>query len=168
MQQAIMIGGTARGSDGRIGTIGGLIINPTRSHLDYLIVHAESGGSREYYVPSGMFQQLNAQGLVMRVGSDELDRLPHPGDPAEQGTLLDNLANLAIVRARTPVTTIEGDPLGELMGVVVDGDLLVHAVLLAQSPDTAVPIARVGQRSDTTVALIVELPTVAAAREEGA
>jgi hypothetical protein len=167
MQQSIMIGGTARGSDGQIGTIGGLIINPTRSHLDYLIVHADAAGSREYYVPSGMIQQLSGQGAIMRVDGGELDDLPHPGGRAEQGTLLDNLGDLCVAHARTPVTTIEGDALGELMGLVVDSDLLVRAVLLAQSPDTAVPIARVGQRSDTTDTLIVELPTVAAAREEG-
>jgi hypothetical protein len=167
MQQAIMIGGTARGSDGRIGTIGGLIINPTRSHLDYLIVHTGAAGSREYYVPSGMVQQLDAQGLVMRISGAELADLPHPGGRADQGTLLDNLGDLCVAHARTPVTTIEGGALGELMGVVVDADLLVRAVLLAQSPDTAVPIARVGQRSDTTDTLIVELPEVAAAREEG-
>lgn len=167
MQQTIMIGSTARGGDGRVGKVGGLIINPTRSHLDYLIVHGGASGADEEYVPSGMIQELGAQGLVMRVGRGELSDLPHPGDPAEQGTLIDNLANLCVVRDRTPVATIEGDTLGELLGVVVDEDLLVHGVILAQSPDTAVPIARVGQRSDTTDTLIVELPAVAAAREEG-
>ncbi len=157
MQQAIMIGSALRFAQSQAGQITGLIINPNRGHLDYLIIHTDPRGEREYYVPSGLIQQISDQGVTVRIGANELNDLPHPQDHADQGTIQDNLPNLCVVQAQTPVHTIEGDALGNLHGVIVDADLHVRALLLEQSPDSAVPIQRIAQHGAHHDAIAVEL-----------
>ncbi|HKF95717.1 MAG TPA: hypothetical protein VKB96_14220 [Gammaproteobacteria bacterium] len=157
MQQAIMIGGALRFAQGQAGQITGLIINPNRSHLDYLIVHADARGEREHYVPIGLIREIADQGVAVRIGANELGDLPHPYDRADQGTIQDNMPDLCIVQAQTPVLTIEGDALGNLRGVFVDADLQIYALLLEQSPDTAVPIQRIAKHDANHDAIAVEL-----------
>jgi hypothetical protein len=157
MQNAITIGSALRFSQGQPGQVAGLIINPNRSHLDYLIVQSNPRGEREYYVPSGLIQQIGDQGVALRLGANELRDLPHPQDNPAQGTILDNLPDLCVVQQQTPVFTIEGEALGNLHGVVVDSDLQIHALLLGQSPGTAVPIREISKHAADNNAIAVEL-----------
>jgi sporulation protein YlmC with PRC-barrel domain len=157
MQNAMIIGSALRFSEGQAGQIAGLIINPNRGHLDYLITHSDPRGEREYYVPSGLIQQIGPDGVAVRLGMNELGDLPHPQDHADQGTILDNLADLCVAQEHTPVFTLEGEALGNLHGVVVDADLQIHALLLEQSPDTAVPIKEISKHSAHDNAIAVEL-----------
>jgi len=157
MQNAIIIGSPLRFSAGQPGQIAGLIINPNRSHLDYLIAHSDPRGEREYYVPSSLIQQIGDQGVAIRLGANELGDLPHPRDHADQGTIQDNLPDLCVVQDQTRVLTMDGDVLGSLHGVIVDNDLQVHALLLGESPDTAVPIQGISKHSTHGDAIAVEL-----------
>jgi hypothetical protein len=157
MQHTIIIDGPVRFTQGEAGQITGLIINPNRSHLDYLITHPDPRGAGEYYVPSGLIQHISDQGVTVRLGANELPDLPHPQDHADQGTLLDNLSDLCVVQEQTRVLTVDGDALGNLHGVVVDGNLQVQALLLGQSPDTAVPIHGISKHAAQDDAIAVEL-----------
>jgi sporulation protein YlmC with PRC-barrel domain len=157
MQNAVIIGSPLRFSAGQAGQITGLIINPNRSHLDYLITQSDPRGERDFYVPSGLIQQIGDQGVAVRLGANELGDLPHPQDHVDQGTIQDNLADLCIVQDRTRVLTIDGDMLGNLHGVLVDTDLQIHALLLGQSPDTAVPIQGISKHAAGGDAIAVEL-----------
>ena len=157
MQNAVIIGSPLRFSAGQAGQIAGLIINPNRSHLDYLITHSDPRGEREYYVPSGLIQQIGDRGVTVRLGANELVDLPHPRDHTDQGTIQDNLPDLCMVRNQTRVLTIDGDVLGNLHGVLVDADLQIHALLLEQSPNTAVPIQGISRHSAHGDAIAVEL-----------
>jgi hypothetical protein len=157
MQHAIIIGGPLRFTQGEAGQITGLIINPNRNHLDYLIIPADPRGEGNYYVPSGLVQHISDQGVAVRLGANELRNLPHPQDHADQGTLQDNLSDLCVVQQQTRVLTVEGDALGKLHGVVVDGNLQVHALLLGQSVDSAVPIQGISKHAAHDDAIAVEL-----------
>ena len=160
MQQAIMLGGAVSGADGAAGQIDGLVINPNRGHLDYLILGGAAGAT---FVPSGDFEPAAGQSLTLRADRAELKRLPHPQDQPEQGTLLDNLPDLCVVRSGTQVYTLSGDALGTLRGVLVDANLLVHALVLEQSPDAAVPISRIARHDSGDAAVQVELASAASA-----
>jgi sporulation protein YlmC with PRC-barrel domain len=157
MQNAVIIGSALRFGEGQAGQITGLIINPNRSHLDYLITDSDPRGEREYYVPSGLIQQISDQGVAVRLSANELRDLSHPQDYAEQGTIQDNLPNLCVAHEQTRVLTIAGDTLGNLRGVVIDADLQIHALLLTQSLDTAVPILGISKHSAGGDAIAVEL-----------
>jgi hypothetical protein len=158
MQQVIMLGGAVSGADGTNGQIDGLVINPNRGHLDYLILQGPAG---ETFVPSGDFQLGAGQSLALRVDRAELEHLPHPHDRPEQGTLIDNLPDLCVVRAGTQVHTIGGDALGTLRGVQIDADQLVHALVLDQSPGAAVPITRIARHNSDDSVVQVELASTA-------
>lgn len=160
MQQGIMLGGAVSGADGATGQIDGLVINPNRGHLDYLIMRGPAG---ETFVPSGDFQLGAGQSLTLRADRSELERLPHPDDSPEQGTLLDNLRDLCVIRAGTQVLSVAGDALGTLRGVQIDAEQLVHALILDQSPDTAVPISRIARHDTDDTAVLVELAGAATA-----
>ena len=53
MSHTITIGADVRCDDGKIGSVGGVVINPNRSEVDYVIMNPGLLGGREYYVPRG-------------------------------------------------------------------------------------------------------------------
>lgn len=160
-QQTVMIGGAVRCAEGQAGRVSGLLINPTRSHLDYLILEAEPRGEREYYIPSGLVEQIEPQMIRLAISWDALSNLPHPQPRGEQGTVQDNLPNLCIAHAGTPVLSSEGNPLGGMAGVSVDADLRIHAIVLDQSSNATIPVSSISNRSEGDEAVIVELANVA-------
>src|SRR5690349_20661819 len=103
MQHTIMLGSPVRCADGKAGTIGGLLINPNRNHVDYVILHTGQPGSSEYFVPSGQIQRASSRELSLPCSWSELEDLPHPERSAKQGTLLSNLSDLIAAREQTTV-----------------------------------------------------------------
>src|SRR5215213_7802342 len=150
MQHTIMLGSPVRCADGKAGTIGGLLINPNRNHVDYVILRTDQPGSHEYFVPSGQIQRASARELSLPYSWSELEDLPHPERPAKQGTVLANLSDLLIAREQTIVRDSQGQRLGVFHGAIVDSDLEIQAMTLAETPDRAIPIRQLARHSDAT------------------
>src|SRR5262245_18773100 len=131
MQHAITLGASVRCAHGRTGPIDGLIVNPNRNHVDYVILRASQPGGHEYFVPSGYIQRASARELSLPYTSSQLEDLPHPDRPAQQGTVLSNLDDLIVARHQTIVRDAAGDRLGMFHGAIVNSDLEVRALLLA-------------------------------------
>jgi hypothetical protein len=163
MPHTIAIGTAVRCADGQAGDIGGLIINPNRNHVDYVILRHSTRAGREVFVQSGQIQRASARMLTLPCSWGDLEQLPHPDERAVQGSVLDNLSDLCVVRAETPVRDGEGNPLGHFHGAIVDDGLEVQAILLAEAPDSALPITQVARFSDNVDALVVTLVRTAAA-----
>jgi hypothetical protein len=161
MQHAIIIGGTVRCADGQAGSIGGLLINPNRSHVDYVILNAGGAGGREYFVPSGQIQRASSHELTLPCAWGDLEQLPHPDRHAEQGTVQNNLEDLCIAREHTPVRDADGSRIGLFHGAIVNADLEIQAILLDQAPDQALPITRIARDSDNTGEVVVYLASPA-------
>ena len=157
MQHSIMLGSPVRCADGKAGTIGGLLVNPNRNHVDYVILQPDTPGGHEYFVPSGQIQRVNARELRLPSSWSELENLPHPERSAKQGTLLANLSDLLMAREQTVVREASGDRLGRFHGAIVDDDLDIQAILLAEAPDRAVPIRQLARHSDGAGDLVVQL-----------
>jgi hypothetical protein len=157
MQHTIMLADSVRCTDGRAGAIDGLIINPNRNHVDYVVVRTSESGGREYFVPSGQIQRISARELSLPCTWTDLESLPHPDRPSEQGTVVDNLPDLIVAREQTIVRDAAGNRLGDLHGVIVDSDLEVHALLLSDAPDRAVPIAQIMPHADSRADMVVQL-----------
>ena len=148
MSHTITIGADVRCDDGKIGSVGGLVINPNRSEVDYVIMNPGLLGGREYYVPRGRIGRADSGALTLPCSQAELDELPRPTLLPEQGTVQDNLSDFCMARQDTPVRDGGGDPLGQLRSVIVDDDFHVQAITLASAPDRAIPIERVARYSD--------------------
>ena len=157
MQHSILLGTPVRCTDGKAGTIDGLIINPNRSHVDYVILRGDKPGGHEYFVPSGQIQRASERGLSLPCSWSELEQLPHPDRPAKQGTLLANLSDLMVAREQTIVRDASGDQLGMFHGAVVDANLEIQALLLAEAPEHALPISQLAGGGDGTDDLVVHL-----------
>ena len=157
MQHTIMLGSPVRCADGKAGAIGGLLINPTRNHVDYVILRTGQPGSHEYFVPSGQIQRASARELSLPCTKNELEELPHPERTAKQGTVLANLTDMIIAREQTTVRASEGERIGTFHGAIVDSNLEIQAVLLAETPYRAIPIKQFTRHGDDTHDLIVQL-----------
>src|SRR5688572_9869085 len=103
MHHTIMLGSPVRCADGKAGTIGGLLVNPNRNHVDYVILRTDGSDGDEYFVPSGQIQRASARELSIPCSLDELEDLPHPERQTKQGTVLSNLSDLVIAREQTIV-----------------------------------------------------------------
>ena len=167
MQHAMMLGSTVRCADGKAGTIGGLIVNPNRNHVDYVILRADQPGGHEYFVPSGLIQRASARELSLPCSWGELEDLPHPERPARQGTVLANLPDLIVAREQTIVRDATGDRMGVFHGAIVDSDMEIQALLLAEAPDRAIPIRQLARHSDGAGDLVVYLAQQGLEHEAG-
>jgi hypothetical protein len=157
MQHTIMLGATVRCADGKTGAISGLIVNPNRNHVDYIILRGDEIEGQEYFVPGGQIQRASARELSLPCTWSELQELPHPERAAKQGTVLSNLSDLLVARDETIVRNAAGERLGVFHGAIVDSDLEVQALLLAETPDQAIPIVQLARHSDASGDLIVHL-----------
>jgi len=157
MQHTIILGNSVRCADGKAGTIGGLLVNPNRNHVDYVILHIDEPGGREYFIPSGQIERTSARELSIPCSEDELENLPHPERTTKQGTVLANLADLVVAREQTNVRDSEGQRIGVFHGAIVDSNLEIQAMLLAETPDRAIPIRQLARHSDGTHDLVVQL-----------
>ena len=165
MQHTIMLGSPVRCADGKAGAIGGLIVNPNRNHVDYVILRTDEPGGHEYFVPSGQIQRASARELSLPCSWSELEDLPHLERPARQGTVLSNLPDLLIAREQTIVRDSLGERLGIFYGAIVDSDLEIQAVLLAEAPDRAIPIVQFARHSNGAGDLVVHLAQPGLERE---
>src|SRR3712207_6745016 len=125
MQDTVIIGSTVRCGDGTTSSVGGLIINPNRSHVDYVILNFGGPGGREYFVPSAQFKGANVSNLPCT--SAELDQFPHPEHQSRQGTVQDNLSDLVVAGEQTLVRDAQGGEIGRLYGVIVDPAFEIQA-----------------------------------------
>jgi len=157
MQYTIILGTSVRCTDGKAGTVGGLIVNPNRNHVDYVILRSDRPGDHEYFVPSGQVQRASAQELSLPFSWSELEELPHPERPAKQGTVFANLSDLIVAREQTIVRNATGDRLGVFHGAIVDAGLEIQALLLAEAPDRAIPISQLARHGDGAGDLVVQL-----------
>jgi hypothetical protein len=157
MHHTIMLGSPVRCADGKAGTIGGLLVNPNRNHIDYVILRTDGSDSHEYFVPSGQIQRASARELSIPCSSGELEDLPHPERQTKQGTVLSNLSDLVIAREQTIVRDAVGEQIGIFHGAIVDSDLEIQAMLLSEAPDRAIPITQLARHSDGAGDLVVHL-----------
>ena len=163
MPHTITMGADVRCNDGKLGSVAGLVINPNRNEVDYVILNPGLLGGREYYVPRGRISRGDSGALTLPCSQAELDDLPRPTIAPAQGTVQDNLGDFCLARQDTQVRDAGGEPIGQLHGVIVDDDFHVLAIALDGAPDRAIPIERVARYSnDDEGALVVHLAREAA------
>ena len=166
MQHTIMLGSPVRCADGKAGTIGGLLINPNRNHVDYVILHIDEPDGREYFIPSGQIQRTSARELSIPCSKDELEALPHPERTTKQGTVLSNLNDLVMAREQTVIRDSLGGRIGTFQGAIIDSNLEIQSMILTESPDRAIPITQLKRHSNGTGDLVVQLAQQVQEREE--
>lgn len=166
MQHTLMIGTPVRCADSQTGAIEGLIINPNRNHIDYLILRASASGEHEYLVPSSQIQRAGARELSLPCSWSDLHDLARPERAADQTDVFANISDLIEAREQTVVRDADETRLGLFHGAIVDSNLEVQALLLADAPDRAIPIARIVRHSDDTSSLVVHLAQPAPHLEE--
>jgi hypothetical protein len=157
MQHTLMVGTPVRCADGQTGAIGGLIINPNRNHIDYVILRANANDQHDYLVPSSQIQRAGARELSLPCSLSDLHDLAHPERAADQTDVFSNISDLIEAREQTIVRDADDARLGLFHGAIVDSNLEVQAVLLTDAPDRAIPIERLARRAGEAGSLVVHL-----------
>jgi hypothetical protein len=161
MQHTITIGADVLCTDGKVGMVAGVVINPNRNEVDYVIMNPGLLGGREYYVPRGRVGWGAGGDLSLPCTQAELEDLPRPTILPEQGTVQSNIGDFCLARKDTPVQDGEGGALGTLHGVVVSSDdFVLQAIVL--DGERELPIQRVARYSDDDEATLVVYPARAA------
>ena len=162
MEHQIMIGSPVRCTDGKAGSVGGLLINPNRSHIDYVILNPGLLGGREYFVPSGRVARVSAEEIALPFEWAALEDLPRPEIWTKQGTVQDNLSDLCVARKNTPVYAADGSLLGALVGATADAEFSIAGVILDQTPGQAILISQMARHSESGDGIVVHLAHQAA------
>jgi hypothetical protein len=147
MQSTIVVGSAVHCTDGKGGSVVGVVINPNISRLDYLILDPGPLGGRERYVPIGQVERADRADVLLPISCAELGSLPGPTLRPEQGTVQDNLPDLCVARAQTPVKIADGTTLGHFYGVALDDNFQIERVLLDENRETGIVIERVERYS---------------------
>jgi hypothetical protein len=168
MQHTLKIGTPVRCADGQAGAIGGLIINPNRNHVDYVILRANMKDQHDYLVPSSQIQRGGARELSLPCRWSDLHDLAHPQRAADQTDIFSNISDLIEAREQTIVRDADEARLGLFHGAIVDSNLEVQALLLANAPDRAIPIARLARHAGEAGSLVVHLAQSMPHAEEAA
>jgi hypothetical protein len=71
--------------------------------------------------------------------------------------VLSNLPDLIVAREQTIVRDATGERIGHFHGAIVDSDLEMQAVLLAEASERAIPIMQLARQSDGASDLVVYL-----------
>jgi len=132
MQQTIVLGSTARCTDGKSGSISQIVLNPKTSALEYVIVHRGIFGGQDHCVPAGDIRDTGIEGVTLTISTGELKALPElevkaPGAGPRQRSIPDYCAALA---KNTPVREADGKLIGHFHGVIVGGERQVERILL--------------------------------------
>jgi hypothetical protein len=150
-----VLGSAVRCTDGKGGSVGGVVINPNTSRLDYLVLDRGALGGRERYVPVGQVERSDQAEVLLPFACADLDALPGPTLQPEQGTVQDNLADLCVARAQTAVKLTDGTTIGHFHGLVVDDNFQITRVLLDENRNAGVVIERVDRQSHEELTVLL-------------
>src|SRR5262245_1379516 len=142
MSQTILLGSTAECTDGKGGSVQGLVCDPTSNRLEYLVVHRGLLGGHNHTVPAGVVQTATPLAVMLTLSTDELKQLSDveatvPGTGIVQRSVPEQCV---ILSADTPITDTDGTLLGRFQGVVIDSMHQITGILPADAGTTEIPI----------------------------
>ncbi|HWQ11559.1 MAG TPA: YHS domain-containing protein [Roseiflexaceae bacterium] len=112
--------------------VSGVVLDPSASRVDYLVVHRGFIGGQDQCVPSTDLQDATPEGVTLRISLDELKAMPAlevkvPGQSFAQRSIPENFF---LLDKGTPISDETGRQLGHFYGVVIGPEHRVEQILL--------------------------------------
>ncbi len=150
MQQTIVLGSAVRCTDGSIGNVSRIVMNPATNHLEYIAVHRGLFGGHDHCVPPGNLAEAGPEAVALNLTTAELKALPEleihvPGEGTLQRSIPEDCAAF---HKGTAIMDTDGNRLGYFYGVVVDSQRQIERILLAEDRDVGIPIGQLVECSE--------------------
>lgn len=131
MQRMIVLGSNVQCSDGKGGTLKGVVIDPNVGRLDYVIVHRGLLGGRDHCVPAGDISAAGREGMKLTISVAALKELPDvesrlPGQTYTQRSVPDHDV---VIKKAIPMRGNDGKEYGTFHGVIVDRDFQIEGAI---------------------------------------
>jgi YHS domain-containing protein len=175
MPQTIVLGSPVQCTDTRGSLqllrprVSGFVLDPSATHLSYLVVHRGFLGGHDQCVPAADVREASPEGVLLAISFAELKAMPDleaqvPGQAYTQRSVP---ADSIVLGKGLPVTDEAGQVLGQVYGVVVDTERQLAQILLDQPEHPGIPIDQFTTWSED--GLQVQQPTTPApeVREHG-
>ena len=151
MSQTMFLGSTVQCTDGKGGSVQGLVCDPSSNRLEYLVVHRGLFGGHNHTVPASVVQTATPLAVLLTLNTDELKQLSDveakvPGTGIVQRSIPDHCV---ILSADTPITDADGTLIGRFQGVVVDSMHQITSILPTDAGPTEIPIEQLTACSET-------------------
>jgi uncharacterized protein YrrD len=148
MSQTIVLGSPVQCSDTKERLallhprVSGVVLDPSATHLAYLVVHRGLLGGHDQCVPAGDIGTATPEGVRLTISTEVLKALPAleakviGGGYIQRSIPQDSLA----LGKGIPVTDESGQAIGHFSGVVIDSERRVEQILVDQVAAPAIPV----------------------------
>jgi uncharacterized protein YrrD len=138
MTQTIMLGSPVQCCDTKERfallrpRVSGVVLDPSATRLDYLVVHRGFLGGHDQCVPSGDVREATPEVVRLTVSTDELKVMPELQAKVTSGTYTQrSVPQDALVLGKgIPITDESGQAIGHFSGLVIGAERQIEQILV--------------------------------------
>jgi len=151
MTQTIMLGSPVQCCDTKAGfaplspRVSGVVLDPSATRLDYLVVHRGLLRGHDQCVPSGDLREATPEGVRLTISTEELKVMPDLQAKVTGGTYTQrSIPQDSLVLGKgIPVNDESGQAIGHFSGLVIGAERQIKQILVDQMTDPAIPVDQV-------------------------
>jgi uncharacterized protein YrrD len=148
MSQTIVLGSPVQCSDTKERLallhprVSGVVLDPSATHLAYLLVHRGLLGGHDQCVPAGDIGAATPEGVRLTISTEALKALPAlEAKVAGRGYIQRSIPQDSLVLGKgIPVADDSGQALGHFSGVVMGSERRIEHILVDHVAAPAIPI----------------------------
>ncbi len=151
MAQTILLGSPVQCNDTKEGLallrprVSGVVLDPSATRLDYLVVHRGLLGGHDQCVPSGDLREATPEGVRLTISTEELKSMPElqarvtGASYTQRSVPQDSL----VLDKGIPITDESGQAVGHFSGIVIGIERRVEQILVDREVAPAIPVDQV-------------------------
>jgi len=148
MSQTIVLGSPVQCSDTKERLallhphVSGVVLDPSATHLAYLVVHRGLLGGHDQCVPAGDIGAATPEGVRLTISTEALKALPAlETKVAGRSYIQRSISQDSLVLGKgIPVTDESGQAIGHFYGVVIGSERRIEQIMVDQAASPAIPI----------------------------
>jgi len=150
MAQTIMLGSPVQCSDAKEGIallrprVSGVVLDPSATRFDYLVVHRGLLGGHDQCVPSGDLREATPEGVRLTISIEELKSMPElqarvtGASYSQRSVPQDSL----VLGKGISIADESGQEVGHFSGLVIGAERRIEQILVDREAAPAIPIDR--------------------------
>jgi len=150
MRQTIILGSPVQCSDAKEGIallrprVSGVVLDPSATRLNYLIVHRGLLGGHDQSVPSGDLREATPEGVWLSISTKELKSMPElqarvtGASYSQRSVPQDSL----VLGKGIPIADESGQAVVHFSGLVVGAERHIEQILIDREAAPSIPIDR--------------------------
>jgi hypothetical protein len=122
--------------------VSGVVLDPSATRLDYLVVHRGLLGGHDQCVPSSDLRETTSDGVRLTVSTEELKAMPELQAKVTGGTYSQRSVpqECLILGKGIPITDESGQAIGHFSGVVIGAERRIEQILVDQVTHPAISV----------------------------